>query len=149
LVKEQRVVEITYTRLDGTERSYEINPVGVMFSDFYFYLIAYMADDSKDRPTVFRVDRVGGIRPTDKKYSVPYSKRFSEAEFRKRVQFMFAGELTTVKFLYRSNPEVVFDRLPTARVVETREDGVVISAEVYGTGIDMWLRSQGEKAEVI
>ena len=45
--------------------------------------------------------------------------------------------------------EAVLDRLPTAKVL-SEEDGVyLVSAEVFGKGIDMWLRSQGERVEVV
>ena len=40
--------------------------------------------------------------------------------------------------------EAILDRLPTAKILE-EEDGVyTLSAEVFGKGIDMWLRSQGD-----
>jgi predicted DNA-binding transcriptional regulator YafY len=148
-VTEQRIIRFLYTRKDGTDREHDVKPVGIMFSEFYFYLIAFLADDRKSYPTVFRIDRIGEIKRLEKKFAVPYAKKFSEAEFRKRVQFMYSGELRTVRFKFKSNIDVVLDRLPTARVVATHEDGVVVSAEVYGTGIDMWLRSQGEKVEII
>ena len=67
---------------------------------------------------------------------------------------MLSGKLRTVKFEYAGILEVVQDRLPTAEIVEqsTMEDGTkkyVITAEVYGKGIDMWLRSQGDKVRII
>lgn len=38
----------------------------------------------------------------------------------------------------------VLDRLPTAKII-AEEDGIyTVSAEVFGKGIDMWLRSQGD-----
>lgn len=40
--------------------------------------------------------------------------------------------------------QAVLDRLPTAKVVEKGEDGCIIEAEVFGKGIEMWLKSQGE-----
>ncbi|MEG0835721.1 MAG: WYL domain-containing protein, partial [Christensenellaceae bacterium] len=56
----------------------------------------------------------------------------------------------TVNFTY-SGPsiEAVLDRLPTAEI--TKEDNGVytLRAEVYGDGIDMWLRSQGEKVKIL
>jgi hypothetical protein len=55
-----------------------------------------MADDSKKFPTVFRVDRIGNIKRLPEVFDIPYTKRFSETEFRKRVQFMYSGELRTV-----------------------------------------------------
>lgn len=49
----------------------------------------------------------------------------------------------TFKYL-GENVEAILDRLPTAKV-EGEEDGVyTISAEVFGKGIHMWLRSQGD-----
>lgn len=32
-------------------------------------------------------------------------------------------------------------------MIKTEENGWLISAEVFGKGIDMWLRSQGEYVE--
>ena len=29
------------------------------------------------------------------------------------------------------------------------EDGIILEAEVFGDGIDMWIRSQGEMIEMI
>jgi predicted DNA-binding transcriptional regulator YafY len=143
------IIKFFYKRLDGTIRNHQIKPVGIMFFEFYFYLIGFMADDSKKFPTVFRVDRISGIEYQDVQFNIPYTKKFSESEFRKRVQFMYSGELRTVRFLYRGNLEAVLDRLPTAHVEKQTDDGVIIRVEAYGNGIDMWLRSQGEKADIL
>lgn len=67
---------------------------------------------------------------------------------------MLSGKLRTVKFEYTGILEVVQDRLPTAEVVEEikLDDGTkkyVITAEVYEKGIDMWLKSQGDKVRVV
>ena len=84
------------------------------------------------------------------KFKIPYSSRFEEGEFRKRIQFMFGGKLQKVKFKYRgSSIEAVLDRLPTAKILEETDGVYTISAEVFGKGIDMWIRSQGDVVEVI
>ena len=62
---------------------------------------------------------------------------------------MFGGNLQTVRFRYKGNIEVVEDRLPTAEKLEKREDGTVYEVDVYGTGIDIWFRSQGDLVEVL
>ncbi len=81
----------------------------------------------------------------DRHFSVPYAQRFSEGEFRKRVQFMYGGKLQTVRFTYRGpSVEAVLDWLPTAEIVGERDGAYEIKAEVFGKGIDMWLRSQGD-----
>ena len=63
---------------------------------------------------------------------------------------MYGGRLQKIRFKYTgSSIEAVLDRLPTAQIVETDEDGWVVSAEVFGKGIDMWLRSQGTYIEEV
>ena len=63
---------------------------------------------------------------------------------------MFGGKLRKVRFYYKgSNPEPVLDRLPTAEIIEKNDKGYLITAEVFGSGIDMWIRSQGDLVEVV
>lgn len=63
---------------------------------------------------------------------------------------MYGGKLQKVKFKYSGNDvDSILDRLPTAEIVG-EDDGIyTISAEVFGKGIDMWLRSQGNKVKVV
>lgn len=144
-ITKHEVIRIIYRRQDGTEREHEVKPVAIMFSEYYFYLIAYMADGGKDFPTVFRIDRIGSFQGIEVRFCIPYRDRFSDGEFRKRVQFMYSGELRRVKFEY-SGPsiEAVLDRLPTAEILEENDGVYTLNVEVFGKGIDMWLRSQGE-----
>jgi predicted DNA-binding transcriptional regulator YafY len=146
LINGREVTAFTYTRQDGKRVDRRVKPVALLFSEFYFYLIAYFADDSKDFPAVFRVDRIESISETGEKFSVPYYKRFSDGEFRKRVQFMYPGELQKVTFQFKGDSiEAVLDRLPTAEIVNESDDGTyTVTAEVYGKGVDMWLKSQGD-----
>ena len=62
---------------------------------------------------------------------------------------MYGGELKKVKFEYSgTDVDAVLDRLPTAQIIK-EEDGVyTITAEVFGKGIDMWLKSQGENVKI-
>ena len=101
-------------------------------------------------PTIYRIDRIRSFRVTEEHFTVPYKDRFQEGEFHKRVQFMYGGKLERIKFKYTGpSIEAVLDRLPTAEIVEQDENGWVVTAEVFGKGIDMWLRSQGEKVMTI
>ena len=96
-------------------------------------------------PTIYRVDRIRSFRVTDEHFQVPYLERFQEGEFRKRVQFMYGGRLQKIRFQYTGpSIEAVLDRLPTAEIEQETADGWIVKAEVFGKGIDMWLRSQGE-----
>ena len=159
-VQKHRVLEIQYQKLKHRETVTRlIEPVGLLFSEFYFYLVAFIRDIDKEQafenpddmfPTIYRVDRIQSFRETGEYFSPAYAERFQEGEFRKRVQFMFGGKLQTVRFTY-SGPsiEAVLDRLPTAEIINEQDGTYTVQAEVFGKGIDMWLKSQGEKIQII
>lgn len=159
-VREQKIIWVDYDKMKGKETvRRRLQPVGIMFSEFYFYLTAFIENIDKGEafeekndlfPTIYRIDRIRSVEVTDEHFSVPYKDRFQEGEFRKRVQFMYGGKLQTITFSY-SGPslDAVLDRLPTAQVLDERDGIYTIQAEVFGKGIDMWLRSQGDWVEVI
>lgn len=154
-VRDRQYIEIEYQKIKDREVvKREIKPVAIMFSEYYFYLTAFIEDEEVRKgfdvindsfPTIYRIDRIHKLKVLKKHFDIPYRSRFEEGEFRKRIQFMYGGKLRKVKFKYRgANVEAVLDRLPTAKILD-EEDGVyTISAEVFGKGIDMWLRSQGD-----
>lgn len=148
-IRSRNVITFTYSRQDGKTGSKTVKPVAIMFSEFYFYMIAFMNDEAKKNPIVFRVDRMKNIKATGDTFVIPYADRFDDGEFRKRVQFMYSGELKTVRFKYSGVLEAILDRLPTAQILDEKDGVYTISAETYGDGIYMWLRSQGDKAEIL
>lgn len=154
------LLEITYRRQGDAAEPVQriIKPVSLLFSEYYFYLNAYITEktdsgtyrDLYDYPAVFRLDRIIDYRILQEKFSLPYASRFQEGEFRKRVQFMYPGELQQIRFRYTGNAvEAILDRLPTAAIISHDESGYVLEAEVFGRGIIMWLLSQGENVEVL
>lgn len=153
-IQEKLVLQVLYRTQTDQEKRRTLQPVGLLFSEYYFYLAAFIEDIDKAEhfenaddlfPTIYRVDRLEEIKVLDRHFSVPYAQRFSEGEFRKRIQFMYGGRLQTVRFAYRGpSVEAVLDRLPTAEIVAERDGKYDIKAEVFGKGIDMWLRSQGD-----
>lgn len=154
-VKEQRYTEIIYQKLKNSEKVIrKVKPVGIMFSEYYFYLTAYIEGIDKEKafqnpkdtfPTIYRVDRLEGVKVLDEHFSVPYKERFEEGEFRKRVQFMYGGRLRRIRFRYTGNsPESILDKLPTAKIMKKEDDGMIIQAEVFGDGVDKWIQSQGD-----
>lgn len=158
-VEHHRVIEIEYQKLDGNPVKRTVEPLGIMFSEYYFYLIAiirnepytsYFKSKNKLMPAIYRIDRLQSVSVTGETFIPAYADRFEEGEFRKRIQFMFGGKLERKKFRYVGpSIEAVLDRLPTAKIIEQDDAGWLIEAEVYGKGIDMWLRSQGEYVQEI
>ena len=153
-VKEQNRIEMTYEEEDGRVVTMPINPLGIVFSDFYFYLIGCTTEHERKGeivPVAFRVDHIRSFRPLDHRYVYPPSERFEEGAFRKKIQFMKLGESMRVRFRYKgTSMETLLDRMPTAFIVKEEDDEcVIIEAEVYGEGIEMWLLSQGSDVEVL
>ena len=153
-IQQHKVLEIEYQKMKGKETVMRIiEPVGMMFSEFYFYLVGFIRNiDRKEAfenpddlfPTIYRVDRIVSFRETGEQFHPAYSGRFQEGEFRKRVQFMYGGKLETIRFRYTGpSIEAVLDRLPTAEIIQEDDTGWTVQAEVFGKGIDMWMRSQG------
>lgn len=159
-IQQHNYIEIQYQGVQGSSiKTRKLKPLAIMFSEYYFYLAAFI-DDEKVRenfnvfndsfPTIYRLDRIQGLKVIDDKFHIPYADRFEEGEFRKRIQFMYGGKMRRVKFKYSGfSVEAVLDRLPTAKIISEENGDYVIQAEVFGDGIDMWLRSQGENITVL
>ena len=157
-VYEHRLMRIHYKKMKEPDPvSRLIQPVGIMFSEYYFYLCAYICQSEENPdfpkyqfPTTYRIDRIIDYEILNEHFTVPYSERFEEGEFRKRIQFMFGGQLRTIRFRYTGiSIEAVLDRLPTAKIIDLDQKGWTVEAEVYGDGVDMWLRSQGNNITVL
>ncbi len=159
-IREHRYIEIEYARIKGKAVvKRKLKPAAIIFSEFYFYLTAFIEDEKirKDfeilndsSPTIYRIDRIKKLTVLGERFHVPYANRFEEGEFRKRIQFMFGGKLQKVKFRYHGTDiDSVLDKLPTAKILSEENGVYTVSAEVFGRGIDIWIRSQGDNVERI
>ena len=159
-IRSCKYVELEYRRTkDKTIVKRKVKPVGIMFSEYYFYITAFIDDKEVCEnfdvindafPTIYRVDRIVSYNVLEDRFKMPYKDRFEEGEFRKRVQFMYGGKINRIRFEYTgSDVDAILDRLPTAKIESEKDGKYIIRAEVFGRGIDMWLRSQGENVKVI
>ena len=105
-IQHQQVMEITYERMKEPKLvTRRIQPVGIMFSEYYFYLTAYIQNVDKDTsfenkedpfPTIYRIDRIRDFKVLDEHFRIPYTERFEEGEFRKIEAWIFAGDMERV-----------------------------------------------------
>ena len=132
-------------------RKRKLKPVAILFWEYYFYLVAFredknMKEEDEYAPIVYRIDRIKSLKVLEERFHISdkvfeYDTHVNEGEFRKRVQFMRGGKLRRVKFLYYGNDiHGVCDRLPTAKVKPQENGTYIVEAEVFGDGIDMWIR---------
>ena len=154
-IQEGRIIQIKYEKLkekNPIERKLE--PLAILFSEYYFYLVAFLEDKSKEKttenlndklPAIYRIDRIKDFSIMEEHFKIPYADRFEEGEFRKRIQFMYGGKLRKIRFRYQGESvEVILDRLPTAKILKKENESYLIEAEVFGKEVDMWVHSQGE-----
>ena len=159
-IQESRYIEFDYQGIQGhTPKHRKVKPVAIMFSEFYFYMVGFIDNINKEEafsnpddlfPTIYRIDRVKNFCHTDEHFKIPYKDRFEEGEFRKRIQFMYGGKLRKIKFIYKGySIEAIEDRLPTAKVIKQKDGDYLVEADVFGDGIEMWIRSQGDNVSII
>ena len=150
-IEQRRCISIRYIKMDRTEIIRKLHPSAVMFSEYYFYLIAYEPDGEPAKAKYYRIDRIRSIVEHREKYVLDKSNNFDEGELREKNQFMFPGDLVQITFEFSGlSLQSVLDRLPTARVIEKNGSKSIVTAEVnYGRGLIMYLLSQGSWIKVL
>lgn len=141
-------IEFDYKRADGKQKHHLVNPIAIVFNEYYFYLISEIEKESNKFEIAFRVDRIKNYKETNRNSTYPYG-RFEEDKYRKKVQFMYTGDFKTIEFeFFGDSIEAVLDRLPTAKVIEKFDKGYKVRAEIYGEGVKRWILSQKELLKV-
>lgn len=83
-IRGKRYIEIEYRRLkDRSLVRRKLRPAAVMFSEYYFYVAAFIDDRETRRtfdapgdpfPTIYRADRIAGLKVLDETFSAPYKR---------------------------------------------------------------------------
>lgn len=150
LIADKKEITVDYYRMDRSFVTHRLLPASVMFTDYYFYLIAFRVGDEERQPNYFRVDRIKKIT-VHRERLLTDDLNFDEGELRKRSLLMWPGRLRTIRFEFTGpSVQAVLDKLPTAKIIDRRPNGVfLIEAETYGDGVKMWLLSQGSWVKVV
>lgn len=150
-IEAKQYITITYTKMDRSQVKHKIIPLSMIFSEYYYYLIACECDDKTiSIPKYFRIDRITQITAHREHFTLDHSKEFDESLLRKRSQFMWPGELRRIRFEFNGpSIQAILDKIPTAKIIEKKNGTYLVEAEVYGDGIKMFLLSQGSWVKVI
>ena len=69
---DKKVITIKYYKMNRDLVKHKIKPLSIMFSEYYFYLIAYKCDEEiPNTPVYFRIDRISEITVHRENYSLP------------------------------------------------------------------------------
>lgn len=158
-IRRRHVVSFGYRRQGKEEQvPHRVCPKGLLFSEYYFYMVGTPEDEIHNHncsTRVYRLDRMSFLKEEDRSFDMDYASRLREGKFKNSVQFMYSGEREQVEFIYKGpSVEAVLDRLPSAkseklpRPENAAYDHYRITVDNQGEGILMWLLSQGSKVDV-
>ena len=143
-INERKEITISYYKMSRELVERKLIPVAITFSDYYFYLIAFKAEDEKKQAVYFRVDRIVNLVEHRTHHDCKEVYDFDEGALRERIQFMFPGSNRKIRFEFTGpSVQAILDKFPTAKVVDKDGKAFIIEAEVFGTGVNMFLLSQG------
>lgn len=153
-VRSHHVLSFDYRRQgEKCTRPHRVCPEGVLFSEYYFYMLGIPENKekiSKENTRVCRLDRMSRLSDTGESFTVNYGGRLREGVFKNSIQYMYGGKPEHIRFLYRGpSVEAVLDRLPTAKAEAQENGNFLITDEIRGDGILMWLLSQGSRVKVL
>lgn len=148
-ISQRQTITITYQRQHREIVTRTILPEAIIFSEYYFYVVAYNAKYKSN--LFYRVDRIRHIQVNNQQpITRTRAERVEDGELRQLVHYMQPGKKLTVRFKFWGIVEVALDRFPTAKVVDRYPDegAVLIEAIAFDRGAKMWLLSQGDLVQV-
>lgn len=150
IIQKRFKIDITYTKATGERIERRILPLIFIFSDFYFYLIAFIDGAEYKYPAFFRVDRIENFKITEEHYSEQLYEKYNAAKMRNCLQFMYAGELLQIKVKCKNKAVEAFnDRLPNHWFIADEGEWKVYGAKVFGEGFIKWALSQIDYIEIL
>ena len=149
-ILKQQIVEINYNKSNHELVGRRVSPIGIIFSEFYFYLVAFREDKKYDYPAFYRLDRIESFIVTKDKNPVLLKEKYDIGSMKKCIQFMYAGSLTNVKLKCKDSAlETAMDRLPNAKIIEKNDNYTILTVKIFGEGFIRWALSQGALIEIL
>ena len=148
-ITQKQSITITYTRQRGEFVTRTILPEAIIFSEYYFYVIAY--NPRYHQNLFYRVDRIRDLKTTQQVITRTRAERVEEGAMRQFLQYMQPGKKITLQFKFWGIPAAALDRFPTAKITARYPDeqAVLITTSTFDTGAKMWLLSQGANVQVV
>lgn len=143
-------IRIEYTKANHNKVFRDIIPIAITFSEFYFYLIAFLDNSKFETPTFFRIDRILSFEIIENCKNLEIYNKINPSDIKNKLHYMQGGDYMDIKFkFWGESIDAVLDRLPQSKIISKNEDRYIVEAKVFGRGIKMWLLSQAEFLEVI
>ena len=149
-IKARREITITYCKTDRERVSLRICPLSILFSENYFYLVSYKAEEKDYNPVYFRVDSITDIAEHRTLFKLDRKQDLSDGELRERMRLMSEGKPGKIRFEFSgSSCRELLNRLPYAVITGKSGDNFIIEAENYDSEIKALLLSQGSRVKAL
>ncbi|OON98996.1 MAG: hypothetical protein ATN35_02610 [Epulopiscium sp. Nele67-Bin004] len=150
LILKKSKITMNYTKANLETITTTVIPVSVMFSEYYFYIIAYADDDKYERPISFRIDRIIDFESADKCKATYLYEQSRICELKNKLQFMQGGEKLTITFkFWGKSLQAILDKFPNSEVIGYDGDKAIVKAHVLSKSAKMWLLSQAQYLEIL
>ena len=150
VIDEKQEITITYYKMDKSKIERKVWPLAIVFSEFYFYLIARHQINGEFKDRYYRIDRITEMVKHRTHFQIKYDKRFNEGKLKNQIQYMWPGKNQEILFEFTGpSVQAVLDRIPESKIEKKEKDKYIIRAQVYGAGIKMFLLSQGSWVKVL
>ena len=149
-ISRQQKICLQYSNKRGEAIQRKVLPLNLVFSEYYFYLVAMLDGTDYEYPAFFRLDRIHSFRVLPEKFSQMLYEKYRFSQMGSTVQFMYAGKLQNVVLKCRPDAlEALQDRIPKHRILQRDAQSVLLEAQVFGEGFLHWLAMQGNSVELI
>lgn len=152
-IESRHIVQIEY-EVDKDKKwiKHWIKPVSILFSEYYFYITAFKEDKKRNRtleminadvPMLYRIDKIRKLKILNKQFYLSYKNRYIEEIFKEKLLKDYTSKSKWITFqCTEADIEAVLKRLPTAKIISTKDEIYEIKVEIIGKGIDTWLNDQ-------
>ena len=129
---------------------YEVNPLGMVYSGDYFYLVCY--HDKYGDAANYRIDRMDDVQAEQKK--ITYNARFAHFDihaYRREIFSMSAGEQREVELLFpKELAEIARDRFgENCRIVSDKDGYIVCTTVQVCKTFFSWLTTFEGKVKIL
>lgn len=129
-IDERKEITITYYKMSDALVERRIQPLAILFSEYYFYLLAYEVKKS-EIPKYFRIDWIVDTIVHRQRFTLPKTQKVKKGHLCKYMQYMFPGTYQTIRFAFDGpSLQAILDKIPVARIVKKEGNTTIIEAMV-------------------
>ena len=148
-ISKHQKIRILYVSNEGTRSTYDILPSRITFSESYFYLAAYLLDDSYC-PAFYRVDRIVSFTIISRAYGekIPQDSWLSHISSPK--QSVYKDKPVEVKIKCSKQAiESVLDQIPDHKIIDKQDEVILVVVRVFADDFLHWVMVQGKQVEIL